>query len=358
MAVRVPTGWTLVAVAAVGGLLAGSVAGAIGGAGRSGTGACDVVAVADRGLPSVVTVSAVSADADEGAGTGSGAVIRDDGYVLTNDHVIALAADGGSLGLRYADGTVVAATLVGRDIDTDVAVLKAADGAVGRPVMPFGSSAELKVGQPVIALGAPLGLSSTVTAGIVSALGRQMTLPAADGASAQLVGSVQTDASINPGNSGGPLVDCDARLVGVNTAIITVPLTAAGGEEIFGGGSVGLGFAIPSELAERLADEIIATGRVAHPTFGMTVYPINAEIAAATGLTQGVIISAVDPQGPAAQAGLRRGDLIVALAGDPTVSADSVVTAVLTRAAGDAVEVTFVRAGARDSVEVVLAPSA
>src|SRR5262249_14300516 len=175
---------------------------------------CSAASVADRALPSVVTVQA---SGSTGGGTGSGVVIRSDGDILTNDHVIAVAANGGKLTLPRTDGETADATIVGRDPLTDLAVIRAKDTS-DLPVIPLGESGTLKVGQPVVALGAPLGLSSTVTTGIVSALNRYVRVPAENGAAAHLVGAIQTDASINPGNSGGALVDCDARLVGINTA--------------------------------------------------------------------------------------------------------------------------------------------
>ena len=196
---------------------------------------CDAVDVSGTGLPSVVTITARG---DAGSGTGSGEVIRDGGYILTNDHVISPAGAGGALAVRYNDGSSSEATIVGRDPDTDLAVIKATDGAPNAPVIAIASSADVVVGQPVVALGAPLGLSGTVTSGIVSALNRELSLPIGEGQNAQLVGAVQTDASINPGNSGGPLVNCDSQLIGVNSAIATVPnATGVSGVAALGSGS-------------------------------------------------------------------------------------------------------------------------
>ena len=328
--------------------LAGGVVGGVVVNVASEPGVCNAVDVAERGLPSVVTISAGSA---RGGGSGSGAVLRPGGYILTNDHVISPAVVGdGLVSVLYNDGSMSVAEIVGRDPDTDLAVIKAADGAPNAPPIAIGSSREVVTGQPVVALGAPLGLSGTVTSGVVSALDREMTVPGADGQRAQLVGAIQTDASINPGNSGGPLVDCSSHMVGVNAAIATVP-NATGAA---GGGSVGLGFAIPVDLAVRLAGELIADGRVNHPTFGFEVQVVSPSAAEATGLPQGVLVRRVVAGGPAADAGLRAGDVIVEIDGRPARSADAVVLAVLSRRAGDAVDVTYVRDGLTKQTEVTL----
>ena len=193
--------------------------------------ACPVTSVADQVVPSVVTIAASGPGGD---GTGSGEVIRSGGYMLTNNHVIWIAASGGSIEILFSDGQTAPATITGRDPQTDLAVLK---------VISLGSSS-VKVGQPVVAIGAPLGLSGTVTSGIVSALDRTVQVPGENNRSALLVSAVQTDASINPGNSGGALVNCEGQLVGVPTAGATVPDS--------GGGSIGLGFAIPADLAKSI----------------------------------------------------------------------------------------------------------
>jgi putative serine protease PepD len=166
----------------------------------------------------------LGADDHGGAGgTGSGEIIRPGGFILTNDHVISPAANGGTIAVRYTNGRLSPATIVGRDVLTDLAVLKATDEASGLPVIAMGSSRDLVVGEPVVALGAPLGLVDTVTAGIISAMDREVALHAAEGQTAHLVDAIQTDAAINPGNSGGALVNCSTELIGVNTAIATVP---------------------------------------------------------------------------------------------------------------------------------------
>jgi len=308
---------------------------------------CQATPVADEVLPSIVTIAARGAG---GGGTGSGEIIRAGGYILTNDHVIAAAAGGGELSVLYSDGRTSGATIVGRDPSTDVAVIKASDKAEGLPVIAFGDSRTLKVGQPVVALGAPLGLSSTVTSGIVSALDRYVPVPGESG-TAHLVGAIQTDAAINPGNSGGALVDCGGRMVGMNSAIATVP----NAQGVSGGGSVGLGFAIPIDLARALADQIIATGRVNHPTTGMQVQTIPPAAASNAGVPRGLYVQSVTPGGPAEAAGIRQGDVVTRIDGQPAVSPEQLTVATLTKKAGDTVEVTYERGGKSTTTTLTLA---
>jgi putative serine protease PepD len=345
----------LIVAALLGGIVGGLIVGAYAGAFRSpattGTtdvGACIAVDVASTVLPSIVTIQAISS---QGSGSGTGELIRPGGYILTNDHVISSAADGGRYVVLYGDGTSTDATLVGRDPATDLAVIKATDGADGRPLIALGSSGTLKVGQPVVALGAPLGLHSTVTHGIVSALDRYVPVPGANGVTHHLIDAIQTDASINPGNSGGALVDCDGKLVGVNSAIITVPNS----EGVPGGGSVGLGFAIPVDLADPLAQELVDHGQVNHPTFGLQVLPIVGSAAASAGLPPGLFVSEVDPGGPADKAGLKPGDIITTIDGQRATSVAALELAAISRAAGDSVTLGYVRDGAASTSAVVLA---
>ncbi len=198
----------------------------------------------------------------------------------------------------------------------------------------------------MVALGAPLGLFSTVTTGVVSALDRYVPVPAGDGVTAHLLDAVQTDASINPGNSGGALVDCAGDLVGVNTAIATVP-NAAGHS---GGGSVGLGFAIPVDLAEPLAEQLISTGHVNHPTFGLQAQSIPQ----VEGAPAGLFVTVVDPGGPADSAGIQAGDVISEVEGQPAATVAVLEKAALTRQAGDTVEITYVRDGKTTTTNVAL----
>ena len=234
--------------------------------GASSAAVCNATSVADKVLPSVVTISARGTG---GGGTGSGEVIKSDGYILTNNHVIAIAANGGSVEVLFSDGTSQPATIVGRDVQTDLAVLKVQDTQGLKPIA-LGSSSTVEVGQPVVALGAPLGLSGTVTSGIVSALDRTVEVPAEDNKNALLVSAVQTDVAINPGNSGGALVNCADQLIGVPSAGATVP-TENGGSSA---GNIGIGFAIPVDIAKTISNEIIATGTVTHAFFGLQTVPI------------------------------------------------------------------------------------
>ena len=308
---------------------------------------CAAAPVANQVLPSVVTISARRGGQ---AGSGSGQIIRDGGYILTNDHVISLAANGGSVSVLYSDGHSSDAEIIGRDPSTDLAMLKAADASKGYPVITVGSSAALEVGDPVVALGAPLGLYSTVTSGIVSALDRYVPVPG-DDVTHHLIGAIQTDAAINPGNSGGALVDCSGRLVGVNSAIATVPNSAG----VSGGGSVGLGFSIPVDLAMPIADQLIETGQAGHPTTGLQVQELPPEMARASGTEPGLFILAVEPGSPAAKAGLKPGDIITEIDDKPARSSEDIVVATLTRSAGDTLQITYLRSGQTATTTLTLA---
>ena len=306
--------------------------------------ACPVTSVADRVVPSVVTIAA---SGPAGSGTGSGEVIRPDGYILTNNHVISVAAaSGGSVEVLFADGHAATATVTGRDPQTDLAVLKVQTSHLPK-VIALGSSSSVKVGQPVVAIGAPLGLSGTVTSGIISALDRTVEVPGENDRSALLVSAVQTDASINPGNSGGALVNCEGQLVGVPTAGAGVPNS--------GGGSIGLGFAIPVDLAKSVADEIIATGTVTHAFFGLQAVPIPPAAAQQAGLPEGLYVQTVTPGGPAATAGLRPGDVITKIDGAPATSNIQLQELTLTKKPGDTVPIEYTRDGQSATVTITLA---
>ena len=327
-------------------LVAAAVVGGVIGAGLTRSrdappsGVCVATDVAATGLPSVVTIIAQAPGGRPG-GSGSGEVVQNGGLILTNDHVIAVADNGGALEVRYNDGRSSPATIVGRDPLTDLAVIKAADGASGIPLIGRGSSRNLTIGEPVVALGAPLGLYGTVTSGIVSALDRQVSLPADGGLTAHLVGAIQTDAAINPGNSGGALVDCQARLVGVNTAIATVPNEAGQA----GGGSVGLGFAVAADVALPIAQELIDDGRVTHYTVGMDVHALRPGTARLAGLPAGLVVTAVDPAGGAARGGMTVGDIVTTINGEVAASAEQLTIAELGYRNGQPIAVAYLRAG-------------
>ncbi|HEY7009172.1 MAG TPA: trypsin-like peptidase domain-containing protein [Jatrophihabitantaceae bacterium] len=314
-------------------------------AGSTSVAACPAASVAEDVLPSVVTLSV---HGPSGSGTGSGEVIRDGGYILTNNHVISNGV-GGSVDVLFSSGESQAASIVGRSIPLDLAVLKV-KSSEGLPVIKIGDPDTLRVGQPVVALGAPLGLNGTVTSGIVSALGRQVPVPADNGETAILPGAIQTDAAINPGNSGGALVDCSGSLVGVNTAIATVP-NAAGQA---GGGSVGIGFAIPSDLAMRVADQLIATGTFEPPSTGVSTLPITPDVAGHFGVDAGLYVTSVEAGGPGAAAGLRPGDVITHVDGEAVAHPISLFATVVTKKPGDTVSIKYVRDGATAQTTLTL----
>jgi putative serine protease PepD len=315
--------------------------------GSSAVSACAVTQVANEVVPSVVTIAA---HGPSGSGTGSGEVISSDGYILTNNHVIAIAAgSGGSVEVLFSDGKTESASIVGRDPQTDLAVLKV-QGSSKLKVIAMGSSSSVQVGQPVVAIGAPLGLSGTVTSGIVSALNRTVEVPGENDRSALLVSAVQTDASINPGNSGGALVNCEGQLVAVPTAGATVP--SASGES--SGGSIGLGFAIPVDLAKSVSDEIIATGRVTHAFFGLQTAPIPPEAASQAGVPEGLFVQAVTPGGPAERAGLRASDVITSIDGKAATSNIQLQELTITKKPGDTVSVGYNRSGRSATTTVTL----
>ena len=304
---------------------------------------CDATQVADSALPAIVTISVESGS---GSGVGSGSIIREDGYILTNNHVISAAATEGAITVLFSNGESEPATLVGRAPRADIAVLKV-DASATLPAIEIGDSESLVVGQPVVALGAPLGLSSTVTTGIISALGRDVTVPSDDDRLALLAGAIQTDAAINPGNSGGALVDCSGAQIGVNTAIATVGSSEASG-------NVGIGFAVPMSLAQSIVDQLIENGTVTYPYMGIAVVLISADAAEKFDTPQGLFIDSVTAGSPAAEAGLQEGDIITQLDGQPATTLTALTRIQLTKKVGDVVSVTYLRDGTEATTDVTL----
>jgi len=305
-----------------------------------------IAGIAAKALPSVVTLKVKGAD---GQGTGSGFVIKSDGFILTNNHVVSSAAATGSIRVEFSDGSQLPATIVGRDASYDLAVVRVK--RTGLPVLPLGSSASVVVGDPVVAVGAPLGLESTVTSGIVSALNRPVTPGGADDAPA-FINAIQTDAAINPGNSGGPLLDMSGRVIGVNSAIARIP----GSSPLDSGqsGSIGVGFAIPSDQARKTADQLMTTGKASHPVIGVildTGYE-GQGVRIATSSKDGR--APITQGGPADNAGLKPGDVILKFNGRVISDPDQLVVAIRARSVGETVTLTVRRGTSERTVRMTL----
>jgi putative serine protease PepD len=299
-----------------------------------------IAALAARLIPAVVSI-AVSGGRN--SGTGSGFFLDSDGFILTNNHVVESAANGGRITVETSDGKKYPATLVGRDSSYDLAVLKI--NVQAAPTLQLGNSDQVMVGDSVIAIGSPLGLSGTVTAGIISSKNRAVTTGNGFGESS-FINALQTDAAINPGNSGGPLVDLTGAVIGVNSAIATLGVSSQAG-------SIGLGFAIPINQAKKTAEQLINTGSATYPIMGISVDTQFTGVGAlisneSTGIT---------PGGPADKAGLRKGDLIVALDGSDIENSDELIVAIRSKNIGDKVKVKYKRNNITREVDVVLAAS-
>jgi putative serine protease PepD len=292
------------------------------------------------GVASSVLASVVSVNVDEGSG--SGFVISRDGYILTNNHVVASAVGGGTIEVGFFDGTTIPAIIVGRSPSYDLAVLQVERDDL-TPVR-IGDSAGVVVGDPVIAIGSPLGLESTVTSGIISALDRPVS--AGGEGETSFINALQTDAAINLGNSGGPLVDAAGRVIGVNSAIASLTPGLAPG-------SIGLGFAIPIDQAARTAEQIIATGEAVYPVMGVRldrVYPgPGARIAA-----DDADAPAVEPDGPAENVGIEPGDVITRIEGRVIDSPEEMIVALRSEQPGDRITIVVERDGEVREVTLVL----
>lgn len=296
-----------------------------------------IAEMVDAVLPTVVSI-AIENRGDQGSG--SGFVIRSDGYILANNHVAAPAADGGSLTVFFENGERAEAEIIGRNSSYDLAVLKV--DAEDLPVARLGDSGLVTVGDVAVAIGAPLGLEGTVTSGIISSLDRPVT--AGGRGELAYINAIQTDAAINPGNSGGPLLNSAGQVIGINSAIATLAPSFSG--EV---GSIGLGFAIPINTARRIADELIETGDSSTPIIGVTLDTTYTD--------GGSRISEITPGGPADAAGLRSGDIITGLQGRDTTDATELVVAIRSFAPGETVQITFTRDGQPRTVNLTLGAS-
>jgi putative serine protease PepD len=299
-----------------------------------------VAAAAAKIEPSLVTIAV---QASNGSGIGSGMVLDKDGHILTNNHVVAGAGSGGNITVTFHDGTVAAAKVVGTSELNDLAVIKV-DGVKDLNPVTFANSTDLEVGQTVVAAGAPLGLSESVTSGIVSNTAR----PVRSGTNNDAVYlAVQTDAAINPGNSGGPLVNLNGDVVGVNSAIAGTSSGPDGGQS----GNIGIGFAIPSEVATRVANELITTGKTGNAQLGVRLTGSDSELPTSTGVPLGEVVSG----GPAEKAGLRAGDVVTKINDFHTTTTDGLIAATRFYAPGTTVTLTFVRdGGAAQTIDVTL----
>jgi putative serine protease PepD len=301
-----------------------------------------VAAVAEALLPSTVQISAEFEGQDGGA-TGSGFVLDKQGHIITNNHVVEDAAENeGPIQIVDHEGNRYDATVVGRSPTYDLAVLYSPEATDLKPAA-LGASRQLHVGDGVVAIGSPLGLSSTVTAGIVSALNRPVTT-GETGDDSSYINAVQTDAAINPGNSGGPLVNLVGQVVGVNSAIAT-----NGGGTIDGeAGNIGVGFAIPVEQVKVTADQILRNGEARFPVIGAKVQT--------GGVTDGdgAVIDEVIEDTPAEDAGLEKDDRVIAVEGQRITDGIALIVAIRSHQPGETVEFTLVRDGSEQTVEITL----
>nr|WP_253945464.1 trypsin-like peptidase domain-containing protein [Nocardioides sp. zg-DK7169] len=308
-----------------------------------------VQAVADKVLPSVVKIDV---SGSSGAGSGSGVVISSDGKILTNDHVVEVAGEGGSISVSFSDGRRAKARILGTDSLTDLAVIQAEDVKDLTPAT-IGNSNDLKVGEPVVAIGSPFGLDATVTSGIVSALNRPVGVGSDQTGSTTAYPAIQTDAAINPGNSGGPLVDVQGRVVGINSSIQTTGSSSPFGQSE--GGSIGLGFAIPIDAAMPIVEQIIDGEEPTHARLGITVSDVTRDSADGS---EGALVREVGKGSAAAEAGLESGDVIVKIDDSQVTSADSLIATIRSYRPGDVVSVTYRRDGDERTTDLELGSDA
>lgn len=309
-----------------------------------------VAGIAASALPSVVTLRV---DGTAESGTGTGFVLDDKGHILTNNHVVAPAGSTGEITVTFSSGESVPAELVGKDSGYDLAVVKV-NGVSGLKPLPLGNSDNVQVGDPVVAIGAPFDLSNTVTSGIISAKQRPITAGGekGDGSDVSYVDALQTDAPINPGNSGGPLVDAEARAIGINSAI----RAADSGSALDGSqsGSIGLGFAIPINQGKRVAEELINTGKATHPVIGVTLDMEFTGDGAKVGGEGADGTAAVTEGGPADKAGIRSGDIITEVEGQRVHSGEELIIKIRAHRPGDRLGLVLTRGGKDLSMTLTL----
>jgi putative serine protease PepD len=297
-----------------------------------------VAGLANRVLPSVVSITSGSGS------TGSGFIIDSSGFILTNNHVVEQAAlSKGRILVTLNNGEEFESKIIGRDASYDLAILKIL--ATGLPALQFGNSDEVAVGDSVIAIGSPLGLSGTVTLGIISAKDRAVTAGGSAGETS-FINALQTDAAINPGNSGGPLINTAGAVIGVNSAIAT--LSGASSAQA---GSIGLGFAIPINQARKTADQLIKTGKASYPVIGVLIDMNFAGPGAKVTASNDAVVAG----GPAQKAGIKSGDVIIEFGGKSINTPDELIVAIRSKNIGDRVEVKFKRGSSTRTTTIVLA---
>ncbi|WP_327368672.1 S1C family serine protease [Streptomyces sp. NBC_01217] len=307
-----------------------------------------VAGVAAKALPSVVTIDAQGGDGE--GGTGTGFVYDKEGHILTNNHVVASAADSGQLTATFSNGKKYDAEVVGRAQGYDVAVLKLKNPPAGLAPLALGNSDQVAVGDSTIAIGAPFGLSNTVTTGIISAKNRPVASGDGSGGSNSYMSALQTDASINPGNSGGPLLDARGAVIGINSAIQSTGSSIGQTQA----GSIGLGFAIPINQATNVAQQLIKTGQPVYPVIGATVTMDERTGGAAISDQGAGGTTAVAKDGPADRAGLKAGDVITKFNDTVVDSGPTLIGEIWTHKPGDRVTLTYKRDGKTATAELTL----
>jgi putative serine protease PepD len=314
----------------------------------------DWTAVAAAVSPSVVSIDVTT---QQGSGAGSGVVFDKSGHILTNNHVVGDATGNGAITVTLSDGRTYGATIVGTDASTDLAVIKLTNGPKDLTPITLGDSESLKVGDPAMAVGNPLGLSGTVTTGIISALNR----PVSTGTSSEsplgqqqasgnevVTNAIQTSAAINPGNSGGALVNSKGELIGINSSIASL-----GQSQGSQSGNIGIGFAIPVKEAKSIADQLIKSGKAEHSFLGVSTR--DTVVSDGNAKRAGAQVVSVSANTPAANAGLKNGDVIIAVDGQRIDSATALVAQIREMTVGDKASLTIIRDGARQDVSVTLA---